>query len=88
MRFQKYCVNKIPLCLYMQTYPVTQEQFMQALSKAVDKQLDDRDKLTSESRKQLDKSMSSRPSEDKDTIEKKRLDCNGSFEPMMNGIDH
>ena len=72
----------------MQTYPVTQEQFMQALSKAIDKQLDDRDKLTSESRKQLDKSMSNRPSEEKSTIVKKILDCDGSLEPMMNGIDH
>lgn len=61
---------------------------MQALSKAVDKQLDDRDKLTRESRKQLDKSMLSRPSEEKNTIEKKILDCNDSLEPMMNGIVH
>lgn len=61
---------------------------MQALSKAVDKQLDDRDKLTRESRKQLDKSMLSRPSEEKNTIEKKILDCNDSLEPLMNGIVH
>lgn len=61
---------------------------MQALSKAVDKQLDDRDKLTRESRKQLDKSMLSRSSEEKNTIEKKILDCNDSLEPMMNGIVH
>jgi len=75
-------LRKIPFlahAMYLQSHPVTQEQFLNALSKSVDKQLDDRDQLTSDAREQLDKPMLNK---------KTRVEPENNNIPLVNGIEH